>query len=106
MITNKRLTYYEAVCSLYLILDRSDVSQALMKRKILLFCRLTHPGECSPQVEDPRIARLVDGRVLVGRDLGITTIQVCPCSSSLISDSACHIELFQLSEISITTTNY
>uniref|UniRef100_W5LIN7 Si:dkey-215k6.1 n=1 Tax=Astyanax mexicanus TaxID=7994 RepID=W5LIN7_ASTMX len=28
------------------------------------------------KVEDPRIARLIDGRVLMGRDLGITTIQV------------------------------
>ncbi|MEQ2315361.1 hypothetical protein AMECASPLE_021491, partial [Ameca splendens] len=28
------------------------------------------------KVEDPRIARLVDGHILIGRDLGITTIQV------------------------------
>lgn len=28
------------------------------------------------KVEDPRIARLIDGRILMGRDLGITTIQV------------------------------
>lgn len=33
--------------------------------------------KCAQQVEDSRIARLVDGRILIGRDLGITTIQVC-----------------------------
>lgn len=37
------------------------------------------------QVEDPRIARLVDGRILIGRDLGITTIQVCTLRSTPIS---------------------
>ncbi|KAI4875779.1 hypothetical protein NFI96_004655 [Prochilodus magdalenae] len=31
------------------------------------------------KVEDPRIARLIDGRVLMGRDLGITTIQCKKC---------------------------
>lgn len=31
---------------------------------------------CAQQVEDPRIAKLIDGRILMGRDLGITTIQV------------------------------
>lgn len=34
------------------------------------------------QVEDPRIARLVDGQILIGRDLGITTIQVCTLVSA------------------------
>lgn len=34
------------------------------------------PGRCVQQVEDPRIAKLIDGRILMGRDLGITTIQV------------------------------
>lgn len=28
------------------------------------------------KVEDPRIARLLEGRVLMGKDMGITTIQV------------------------------
>lgn len=32
--------------------------------------------QCAQQVEDPRIAKLIDGRILMGRDLGITTIQV------------------------------
>lgn len=36
---------------------------------------------CAPQVEDPRIARLIDGQILIGRDLGITTIQVCTACS-------------------------
>ncbi|KPP70035.1 transmembrane protein 132B-like, partial [Scleropages formosus] len=35
------------------------------------------------KVEDPRIARLIEGRVLMGRDLGITTIQVRRCGSVL-----------------------
>jgi len=30
------------------------------------------------KVEDPRIAKLQDGRVLVGREHGITTVQVLP----------------------------
>ncbi|XP_048852410.1 transmembrane protein 132C isoform X1 [Brienomyrus brachyistius] len=39
------------------------------------------------KVEDPRIARLVDGRVLMGRDLGITTIQVLsPLSDSILAE--------------------
>lgn len=37
------------------------------------------------KVEDPRIARLIDGRVLMGRDLGITTIQVCPYGTKQLS---------------------
>ncbi|XP_051981178.1 transmembrane protein 132C isoform X2 [Xyrauchen texanus] len=39
------------------------------------------------KVEDTRIARLIDGRVLVGRDLGITTIQVIsPLSDSILAE--------------------
>ncbi|MBN3306895.1 T132C protein, partial [Amia calva] len=39
------------------------------------------------KVEDQRIARLQDGRVLVGRDLGITTIQVLsPLSDSILAE--------------------
>ncbi|XP_064209327.1 transmembrane protein 132C isoform X2 [Anguilla rostrata] len=39
------------------------------------------------KVEDPRIARLLDGRVLMGRDLGITTIQVLsPLSDSILAE--------------------
>ncbi|XP_048100128.1 transmembrane protein 132C isoform X2 [Alosa alosa] len=39
------------------------------------------------KVEDPRIARLIDGRVLMGRDLGITTIQVIsPLSDSILAE--------------------
>ncbi|XP_061116913.1 transmembrane protein 132C [Conger conger] len=39
------------------------------------------------KVEDPRVARLLDGRVLVGRDLGITTIQVLsPLSDSILAE--------------------
>ncbi|XP_062874341.1 transmembrane protein 132D [Trichomycterus rosablanca] len=39
------------------------------------------------KVEDERIARLVDGRVLMGRDLGITTIQVIsPLSDSILAE--------------------
>lgn len=45
-------------------------------------------NRCSPQVEDPRIARLIDGHILIGRDLGITTIQVHP----LISDVICCVK--------------
>lgn len=42
---------------------------------------------CAPQVEDPRIARLIDGRILIGRDLGITTIQVFAICSILVIQS-------------------
>lgn len=45
---------------------------------------MKNKDKCVPQVEDPRIARLVDGRILIGRDLGITTIQVCILFSALI----------------------
>ncbi|KAK2845307.1 hypothetical protein Q7C36_010161 [Tachysurus vachellii] len=39
------------------------------------------------KVEDERIARLTDGRVLMGRDLGITTIQVIsPLSDSILAE--------------------
>ncbi|CAB1319286.1 unnamed protein product [Coregonus sp. 'balchen'] len=39
------------------------------------------------KVEDPRIARLLEGRVLMGRDLGITTIQVLsPLSDSILAE--------------------
>ncbi|XP_069038232.1 transmembrane protein 132C [Lepisosteus oculatus] len=39
------------------------------------------------KVEDPRIARLQDGRVLIGKDLGITTIQVLsPLSDSILAE--------------------
>ncbi|XP_029103238.1 transmembrane protein 132C [Scleropages formosus] len=39
------------------------------------------------KVEDPRIARLIEGRVLMGRDLGITTIQVLsPLSDSILAE--------------------
>ncbi|KAM4615725.1 transmembrane protein 132D [Polymixia lowei] len=39
------------------------------------------------KVEDPRIARLIDGRILMGRDLGITTIQVLsPLSDSILAE--------------------
>ncbi|XP_076853957.1 transmembrane protein 132C [Brachyhypopomus gauderio] len=39
------------------------------------------------KVEDERIARLVEGRVLMGRDLGITTIQVIsPLSDSILAE--------------------
>ncbi|CAG5925020.1 unnamed protein product [Menidia menidia] len=38
-------------------------------------------------VEDPRIASLIDGRILIGRDLGITTIQVLsPLSDSILAE--------------------
>ncbi|XP_071260365.1 transmembrane protein 132C [Salvelinus alpinus] len=39
------------------------------------------------KVEDPRIARLLEGRVLMGKDLGITTIQVLsPLSDSILAE--------------------
>uniref|UniRef100_A0A4W5RJ07 Transmembrane protein 132C n=1 Tax=Hucho hucho TaxID=62062 RepID=A0A4W5RJ07_9TELE len=39
------------------------------------------------KVEDPRIARLLEGRILMGRDLGITTIQVLsPLSDSILAE--------------------
>ncbi|MGH0134762.1 UNVERIFIED_CONTAM: hypothetical protein FKN15_071175 [Acipenser sinensis] len=39
------------------------------------------------KVEDPRIARLQDGKILVGRDIGVTTIQVLsPLSDSILAE--------------------
>lgn len=51
----------------------------------------------APQVEDSRIARLIDGRILIGRDLGITTIQVCSTHALPLSSSSlcfCHFLLY------------
>uniref|UniRef100_A0A665WVW5 Transmembrane protein 132C n=1 Tax=Echeneis naucrates TaxID=173247 RepID=A0A665WVW5_ECHNA len=48
---------------------------------------ITHLVLDQLKVEDPRIARLIDGRVLIGRDLGITTIQVLsPLSDSILAE--------------------
>ncbi|TKS78420.1 Transmembrane protein 132C [Collichthys lucidus] len=48
---------------------------------------ITHLVLDQLKVEDPRIARLVDGRILIGRDLGITTIQVLsPLSDSILAE--------------------
>ncbi|XP_019744085.1 transmembrane protein 132C [Hippocampus comes] len=48
---------------------------------------ITHLVLDQLKVEDERIARLVDGRVLIGRDLGITTIQVLsPLSDSILAE--------------------
>ncbi|XP_049618993.1 transmembrane protein 132B isoform X2 [Syngnathus scovelli] len=48
---------------------------------------ITHLVLDQLKVEDERIARLVDGRVLIGRDLGITTIQVMsPLSDSILAE--------------------
>ncbi|XP_044051226.1 transmembrane protein 132D isoform X2 [Siniperca chuatsi] len=48
---------------------------------------ITHLVLDQLKVEDPRIARLIDGRILVGRDLGITTIQVLsPLSDSILAE--------------------
>ncbi|KAK7934367.1 hypothetical protein WMY93_005263 [Mugilogobius chulae] len=39
------------------------------------------------KVDEPRIAKLIDGRVLVGRDLGMTTIQVLsPLSDTILAE--------------------
>ncbi|KAL2091878.1 hypothetical protein ACEWY4_011676 [Coilia grayii] len=39
------------------------------------------------KVEDPRVARLIDGRVIMGRDLGITNIQlISPLSDSILAE--------------------
>uniref|UniRef100_A0A3B5LNJ0 Transmembrane protein 132C n=1 Tax=Xiphophorus couchianus TaxID=32473 RepID=A0A3B5LNJ0_9TELE len=44
-------------------------------------------ADITPLVEEPRIARLVDGHILMGRDLGITTIQVLsPLSDSILAE--------------------
>uniref|UniRef100_A0A667XMF1 Transmembrane protein 132C n=1 Tax=Myripristis murdjan TaxID=586833 RepID=A0A667XMF1_9TELE len=48
---------------------------------------ITHLVLDQLKVEDPRIARLIDGRILMGRDLGITTIQVLsPLSDSILAE--------------------
>nr|XP_040051919.1 transmembrane protein 132C [Gasterosteus aculeatus aculeatus] len=48
---------------------------------------ITHLVLDQLKVEDPRIARLIDGRVLMGRDLGITTVQVLsPLSDSILAE--------------------
>ncbi|XP_061787689.1 transmembrane protein 132B [Nerophis lumbriciformis] len=48
---------------------------------------ITHLVLDQLKVEDPRIAKLIDGRVLLGRDLGITTIQVLsPLSDSILAE--------------------
>uniref|UniRef100_A0A3Q0QX51 Transmembrane protein 132C n=1 Tax=Amphilophus citrinellus TaxID=61819 RepID=A0A3Q0QX51_AMPCI len=48
---------------------------------------ITHLVLDQLKVEDPRIARLIDGRILVGRDLGITNIQVLsPLSDSILAE--------------------
>uniref|UniRef100_A0A3Q3WYS7 Uncharacterized protein n=1 Tax=Mola mola TaxID=94237 RepID=A0A3Q3WYS7_MOLML len=48
---------------------------------------ITHLVLDQLKVEDPRIARLVDGQILIGRDLGITTIQVLsPLSDSILAE--------------------
>ncbi|XP_041643849.1 transmembrane protein 132C [Cheilinus undulatus] len=48
---------------------------------------ITHLVLDQLKVEDPRIARLIDGRILIGRDLGITTIQVLsPLSDSILAE--------------------
>ncbi|XP_072288950.1 transmembrane protein 132D [Eucyclogobius newberryi] len=39
------------------------------------------------KVDEPRIAKLIDGRILVGRDLGMTTIQVLsPLSDTILAE--------------------
>uniref|UniRef100_A0A8C2YW57 Transmembrane protein 132C n=1 Tax=Cyclopterus lumpus TaxID=8103 RepID=A0A8C2YW57_CYCLU len=48
---------------------------------------ITHLVLDQLKVEDPRVARLIDGRILIGRDLGITTIQVLsPLSDSILAE--------------------
>ncbi|XP_068168017.1 transmembrane protein 132B isoform X2 [Antennarius striatus] len=48
---------------------------------------ITHLVLDQLKVEDSRIARLIDGRILIGRDLGITTIQVLsPLSDSILAE--------------------
>ncbi|XDV21271.1 hypothetical protein PO909_026393, partial [Leuciscus waleckii] len=45
------------------------------------------------KVEDTRTARLIDGRVLVGRDLGMTTIQVIsPLSDSILAEKTITVQ--------------
>uniref|UniRef100_H2V218 Transmembrane protein 132D-like n=1 Tax=Takifugu rubripes TaxID=31033 RepID=H2V218_TAKRU len=48
---------------------------------------ITHLVLDQLKVEDPRIARLIDGHILIGRDLGITNIQVLsPLSDSILAE--------------------
>ncbi|XP_056134840.1 transmembrane protein 132D [Lampris incognitus] len=48
---------------------------------------ITHLVLDQLKVEHPRIAKLIDGRILMGRDLGITTIQVLsPLSDSILAE--------------------
>lgn len=46
-------------------------------------------ARCSLQVEDPQFARLIDGRILIGRDKGMTTIQVDLLIFVLIANVCC-----------------
>lgn len=48
------------------------------------------------QVEEPRIARLVDGHILMGRDLGITTIQVSSILFSLQNTMSSNIHFLNV----------
>nr|XP_030141481.1 transmembrane protein 132D [Taeniopygia guttata] len=48
---------------------------------------ITHLVRDSMQVEEPRIARLQDGQVLVGLELGMTTIQILsPLSDAILAE--------------------
>ncbi|XP_028270296.1 transmembrane protein 132D [Parambassis ranga] len=48
---------------------------------------ITHLVLDQLKVDEPRIARLIDGRILIGRDLGMTTIQVLsPLSDSILAE--------------------
>ncbi|NXH83368.1 T132D protein, partial [Edolisoma coerulescens] len=48
---------------------------------------ITHLVSASMQVEEPRIARLQDGQVLVGLELGMTTIQILsPLSDAILAE--------------------
>ncbi|KAM6965288.1 transmembrane protein 132D [Aplochiton taeniatus] len=45
------------------------------------------------KVEDPRVAKLIDGHVLMGKDLGITTIQVIsPLSDSILAEKTVTVQ--------------
>lgn len=50
---------------------------------------LTASCFCILQIEEPRIARLIDGRIVIGRDLGHTNIQVF--FARFITKSATHL---------------
>uniref|UniRef100_H3CJX1 Transmembrane protein 132C n=1 Tax=Tetraodon nigroviridis TaxID=99883 RepID=H3CJX1_TETNG len=48
---------------------------------------ITHLVLDQLKVEDPQFARLIDGRILIGRDKGMTTIQVLsPLSDSILAE--------------------